>query len=309
LPRILKHPVMDQPRIVRELQLLMLLANNRYMNKKEICERFGFCERTFFRYIDTFREAGFAVKKNAYDAYRIDTAANKMSRHLSELLHFSEEEELILRAAIDSIESDTKSKELLKKKLYAVYDYKVITDMGVSKRTQRTIHELTTAIEGRRQAVLVGYRSAHSNTTTDRLVEPYAFTSGHDQVWCYEPESKMVKTFKVARIGRVEVLEAGWRYEDKHETGFVDIFRLHGTQRFPVRLRLSTRAASLLTEEYPLSEPFLKAEEGGRYLLETEVCRLEGVTRFILGLYDDVEILGGEDLRSHVRYRVQMMKG
>ena len=142
---------MDQPRIVRELQLLMLLANNRYMNKKEICERFGFCERTFFRYIDTFREAGFAVKKNAYDAYRIDTAANKMSRHLSELLHFSEEEELVLRAAIDSIESDTKSKELLKKKLYAVYDYKVITDMGVSKRTQRTIHELTTAIERHRQ--------------------------------------------------------------------------------------------------------------------------------------------------------------
>ena len=179
---------MDQPRIVRELQLLMLLANNRYMNKKEICERFGFCERTFFRYIDTFREAGFAVKKNAYNAYRIDTAANKMSRHLSELLHFSEEEELILRAAIDSIESDTKSKELLKKKLYAVYDYKVITDMGVSRRTQRTIHELTTAIEGRRQAVLVGYRSAHSNTITDRLVEPYDFTSGHDQVWCYELE-------------------------------------------------------------------------------------------------------------------------
>jgi len=139
-------------------------------------------------------------------------------------------------------------------------------------------------------------------------VEPYAFTSGHDQVWCYEPESKMVKTFKVARIQRVEVLETGWRDEDLHETGYVDIFRLHGTQRYPVRLRLSTRAASLLTEEYPLSEPFLKAEEGGRYLLETEVCRLEGVTRFILGLYDDVEILGGEDLRSHVRYRVQMMK-
>ena len=97
---------MDQPRIVRELQLLMLLANNRYMNKKEICERFGFCERTFFRYIDTFREAGFAVKKNAYDAYRIDTAANKMSRHLSELLHFSEEEAAPGEENADNDEND-----------------------------------------------------------------------------------------------------------------------------------------------------------------------------------------------------------
>ncbi|MBR3558856.1 MAG: WYL domain-containing transcriptional regulator [Bacteroidales bacterium] len=299
---------MDQPRIVRELQLLMLLANNRYMTKGEICEHFGFCERTFFRYLDTFREAGFAVKRDERNVYRIETAANKMSRHLSELLHFSEEEELVLRAAIDSIEADTKSKALLKKKLYAVYDYKVITDMGVSKRTQRTIHELTTAIEGRRRAMLAGYRSAHSNTTSDRLVEPYAFTSGHDQVWCYEPASKMVKTFKVARIGRVEILEAGWQFEDRHETAFVDIFRNHGTHRFPLRLRLTTRAASLLAEEYPLSEPFLSETAGG-FLLETEICRLEGAARFILGLYDDITILGGEELREFVRYRVKMMKG
>jgi len=58
-----------------------------------------------------------------------------------------------------------------------------------------------------------------------------------------------------------------------------------------------------------LSEPFLKAEEDGRYLLETEVCRLEGAARFILGLYDDITILGGEELREFVRYRVKMMKG
>ena len=111
---------MDQPRIVRELQLLMLLANNRYMNKTDVCRHFNFSERTFFRYIDTFREAGFAVKRNEYNVYRIETSTNKMSRHLSELLHFTEEEEMILRCAIDSIDPGTKSKESLKKKLYAL---------------------------------------------------------------------------------------------------------------------------------------------------------------------------------------------
>ena len=299
--------VMDQPRIVRELQLLMLLANNRYMNKEEVCERFGFCERTFFRYLDTFREAGFAVKRNEYNVYRIETSANKMSRHLSELLHFSEEEEMILRSAIDAIEPDTKSKELLKKKLYAVYDYKVIADLGVGPLMRQNLRDLTTAIEGRRQAVLAGYRSAHSNNISDRRVEPYAFTPDHDQVWCFELGTRMVKTFKVSRIRKVSVLEAGWQNEALHETGYVDIFRLHGTQRFPVKLRLTVRAASLLTEEYPLSAPFLKELDGGGYLLETEVCRLEGVTRFILGLYDDIEILGGEELRGYVGYRVRMM--
>lgn len=298
---------MDQPRIVKELQLLMLLANNRYMTKEEICEHFGFCERTFFRYIDTFREAGFAVKKNPYNAYRIETAGNKMSRHLSELLHFSEEEELILRSAIDSIESDTKSKELLKKKLYAVYDYKVITDMGISKRTQRTIGELATAIDGKRQAILKGYRSAHSNTTSDRLVEPYDFTSGHEQVWCYEPKSRMVKLFKISRIQRVEVLQVTWKNEDKHETGYVDIFRIHSTQLFPVKLRLTLRAANLLTEEYPLSSQYLRDEGNGRFILETDVCQLEGVARFILGLFDDIEILGGDELTAYIKYKIKMM--
>jgi len=298
---------MDQPRIVRELQLLMLLANNHYMNKSDVCRHFGFSERTFFRYLDTFREAGFAVKRDEYNVYRLETSANKMSRHLSELLHFSEEEEMILRTAIDSIEPTTKSKELLKKKLYAVYDYKVITDLGVSKHNQQTIRTLMSAIEEKRQVVLSDYRSAHSNTTTDRLVEPYAFTADHDQVWCYELGTQMVKTFKLSRIGRVEVLEKGWENESLHETGYVDIFRLHGTQRFPVRLRLSVRAASLLMEEYPLSTPHLQEQEDGRYLLETEVCRLEGVTRFVLGLYDDVEILGGEELRAHVQYKVRTM--
>ncbi len=298
---------MDQPRIVRELQLLMLLANNRYMKKEEVCRHFGFSERTFFRYIDTFREAGFAVKRNEYNVYRIETSANKMSRHLRDLLHFSEEEEMILRCAIDSIASDTKSKELLKKKLYAVYDYKVIADFGVSKLVQQNIHDLTQAICGRKQAVLSGYRSAHSNTMSDRRVEPYAFTSDHNQVWCFELDSQMVKTFKVSRIQKVDVLDTDWQHEERHETGYVDVFRMHGTQRFPVRLRLSMRAASLLSEEYPLSTPFLKASEGGSFLLETDVCRFEGVTRFILGLYDDIEILGGDDLRAHIEYKIKML--
>ena len=46
-----------------------------------------------------------------------------------------------------------------------------------------------------------------------------------------------------------------------------------------------------------------------RYMNKEEVCRLEGAARFILGLYDDIEILGGEELRAHVGYRVRMMKG
>jgi len=298
---------MDQPRIERAIQLMMVLANNRYATNDEICRRFDISERTFFRYVDTFRQAGFVVKKNENRVYRLETSMNKLTRHLSDLLHFSEEEEFLLRAAIDSIESTTQSRKQLKKKLYALYDYKVIADLAVPRRDMKTFHDLKDAVDGHRQAILKDYQSAHSNTTTDRLVEPYAFTEGLEQVWCYEVETQSVKTFKISRISSVQVQETPWQYEGEHRTGYVDVFRMHSTQRFPIRLRLSLRAANLLMEEYPLSRKYLTQAEDNRYLLETEVCSFEGVTRFILGLYNDVEILESADLKKFVQYKMQMM--
>ncbi|MBR4135579.1 MAG: WYL domain-containing protein [Bacteroidales bacterium] len=298
---------MDQPRIVRELQLLMALANNRYATNEEICDRFEFTPRTLYRYIDSFREAGFVVKKNEHGVYRLETATNKLTRHLSELLHFSEEEEVILNYAIDSIEPTTRTRELLKKKLYALYDYKAIAKVAFEKKDMKHIQLLIDAIGMRKQVILKNYRSSHSNTTSDRLVEPYAFTDTLDQIWCYEISSKTVKIFKIARIGDVETTLQSWKYEKKHKTGFVDIFRIHSTQRFPVQLKLSLRAANLLMEEYPLSTKYLTEIEGNRYLLQTDVCSFDGITRFILGLYDDIEILGSPDLKSFVQYKIKML--
>lgn len=298
---------MDQPRIVRELQLLMALANNRYATNEKICERFGFTPRTLYRYIESFREAGFVVKKNENGVYRLETATNKLTKHLSDLLHFSEEEEVILNYAIDSIEPTTRTRELLKKKLYALYDYKAIAKVAVEKRDMKHIQLLIDAIELRKQVFLKQYRSSHSNTTSDRLVEPYAFTDTLDQIWCYEISSMTVKIFKVARIGDVEITPQTWEHEKRHKTGYVDVFRIHSTQRFPVKLKLSLRAANLLMEEYPLSTKYLTQIEGNQYLLQTEVCSFDGITRFILGLYDDVEILESPDLKSFVQYKIKML--
>ena len=298
---------MDQPKIARLLNLMMLLADNHYMTNEEICSRLDFTERTLFRYIDTFRKAGFAVKKNQNNVYKLETSKNKLTRDLGELLYFSEEEAMILRSAIDSIDSRTKIKERLKKKLYAVYDYKVIADLAVENKDVKTVRDLQFAMQNSRQAYLLGYRSAHSSTTADRLVEPYAFTSAMDQIWCYEVESASVKTFKISRIQGVKILDKGWMFESEHKTGYVDIFRMHSTQRFPIKLRLSLRAANLLMEEYPLSIQFLTETDYNRYVIETDVCSFDGVARFILGLYDDIEILESAELKEYIKYKVKML--
>lgn len=128
-----------------------------------------------------------------------------------------------------------------------------------------------------------------------------------DQVWCYEIDTQMVKMFKISRIKSVEILEKDWKFEAQHKTGYIDIFRIHSTQRFPITLRLTLRAANLLMEEYPLSNQYLKLSSENNYILKTDVCSFEGVTRFILGLYDDIEILESEELKNFVNYKIKML--
>lgn len=297
----------EQPSIEKALQLLLLLADNRYLSNQEICARFGFTERTLYRYVSTFREAGFAVKKVNNGAYRLETTANKASKQVSELVQFSEEDAFLLHEAIDSIEPSTLRREKLRKNLYAVYDYKVLALAAVEKQNQKIVSKLMDAIECQIQVLLKDYRSAHSGTTTDRWVEPFRFTDAMDQIWCYEMESESVKTFKISRIGDVEFSNEQWMHKDRHESGFVDIFRMHSKERFPVKLKLSMRAASLLMEEYPLSKKYLKNVDSGKYILETEVCGFEGITRFILGLYEDIVIIGSDDLKAYVKYKVRML--
>lgn len=297
---------MDQPKIQRELQLLMLLANNKYTTQEDICNRLNISERTLYRYIDTFREAGFVVKKDDKKIYKLEIN-DKVSRQLGDLLYFSEEEAYLLKSAIDSIEINSKFKESLKKKLYAVYDYKLIAAISVEHADQKKFEEIQKAIDNRKQVCLKSYRSAHSNRTSDRYVEPYAITSTMDQVWCYEIDTQMVKMFKISRIKSVEILEKDWKFEAQHKTGYIDIFRIHSTQRFPITLRLTLRAANLLMEEYPLSNQYLKLSSENNYILKTDVCSFEGVTRFILGLYDDIEILESEELKNFVNYKIKML--
>ncbi|MBR2419362.1 MAG: HTH domain-containing protein, partial [Rikenellaceae bacterium] len=56
---------MDQPKIERVLRLMkMMTANNNY-TIDEMAERLGTSYRSIYRYIETFRNAGFVVQRKA----------------------------------------------------------------------------------------------------------------------------------------------------------------------------------------------------------------------------------------------------
>ena len=80
----------------------------------------------------------------------------------------------------------------------------------------------------------------------------------------------------------------------------MDVFRMAGPEEFRVRLRLSMKAKNLLVEEYPLAERDLRAD-GDAWVLDTGICAVAGVGRFVSGLAGEIEILDGELLRTWLR--------
>ena len=241
---------MDQPKLERLLRLMKLLTANTTYNVDQLAERLSMSRRTVYRYIDTFREAGFVIKKTG-DCIRLDKESPHF-RDISQLVHFTEEEAVILKNAIENIDDTNLLKQNLKRKLYSVYDNKTLADTVVRGKNAPNIRRLIEAIEEQRQAVLHGYQSPHGGEVRDRRVEPFAFTTNYVQVWCYDPEDGTNKLFKTSRIGSVS-LEGEWRHTAEHREGFIDAFRLHGNRRYRVRLELGMLAYNLLCEEYPLA--------------------------------------------------------
>ena len=170
------------------------------------------------------------------------------------------------------------------------------------KEDAANIATLMDAIENKRQVILHGYSSSHSGEIKDRTVEPFAFAAGKKTVWCYEPETKTNKVFKIDRISNVEILAEGWLFETHHQKGNMDIFNMTGETPVNVKLELTLRARNILIEEYPEAEKYLiPTESDDRWILETTVYQMYGIGRFYIGLAGDIQIIEAPGLLEYVR--------
>ena len=75
----------------------------------------------------------------------------------------------------------------------------------------------------------------------------------------------------------------------------------------PVQLLLGPLASSLLIEECPNAELQMTLQPDGRHLLTTEVCSYKGVGRFVLGLFDDIEVVDSPEFEKYLHERVALL--
>lgn len=289
---------MDQPKIERMLRLMKILTANTLYTVDEIAERLDMSRRTVYRYIDTFREAGFVIKKSG-NHIRLDKESPHF-KDISQLVHFTEEEAVILKRAIESIDDTNLLKQNLKRKLYSIYDNKILADTIVRGSNANNVHSLIEAIEEHHQVTLKNYRSSHGGAVRDRQVEPFAFTTNYVQVWCYDLESHTCKLFKLSRIGSVELLQTMWEHESEHHKAQIDIFRMNGNELKPIKLELGILSHNLILEEFPLAEKYLTQTDKDHWLLATDVASYAGVARFVIGLMDDIKIIDTPELEQYL---------
>jgi len=298
---------MNQPKIERVLRLIRYLVGNK-LTTTELAEKLDCNVRTVQRYIDTLKSAGFIIE---YRDRGIPYVSPKKGilREISDLVHFSEEEAYILHQAIDSIDSNTMVKENLKKKLYSIYNFPWLADIIVKPEQGSNVRNLIKAVEEKKCVILKNYRSSSSKKIHDKKVEPYKFTTNYEHIWCFDIEDHSIKSFRVSRIGIVELTDENWRFESMHREPLFDIFRCSGdTYIANAKLKLNLRAYNLLVEEFPLSEKYLKQISENEYLLDTPICRFEGITRFILGLSDCIEVIGDKKLIEYIDKKILCMK-
>lgn len=290
---------MDQPKIERLLRLMKLMTGNVNYTINDLAVRLNTSYRSIYRYIESFKDAGFVVQKLDEGVYKLGKESPYF-KDISQLIHFTDEEAHIVNQLIEGLDDTNMLKQNLRKKLCSVYNCTSMASSVVHGANATNVNAIIEAIEQRCQVVLHNYASANTEKVRDRVVEPFGFTTNYVQVWCYEPESGMNKLFKTSRIGSVELLDIAWQHADSHREGYIDIFRMTGFEQYRVQLRLGMLSRNLLIEEYPLSERDVVQIDERSWLLDTKVCNYRGIGRFVMGLLDDIDIVDSPEFKEYI---------
>lgn len=292
----------DQAKLLRVFQLIRLLKGPPEYRIAQLSQLLDCNRSTIYRYLNLLEEVGYLLDKDAQGRYFIFEA------EAAQQPHFSPAEADLLRQALSGLAADNPLREGLRRKIYLTSDLIPLADELAEAQHGRLLEQLAKACHQRYRVRLLRYRSANSDTCRDRLVEPHGFSGNYALLNAVDAESGEVRTFKLARIGRVEPLpDQASTFPPAGE--FLDVFGMAGTRPLLVELHLTERAYRLLWEEIPAARSLLLPAPGGAnagfaYQFRGEVASFLGIGRFALGLPADVHVAAPAEFREYLRQRV-----
>ena len=296
---------MRHDKLERELNLLLLLTENHNYTVPEICYRMQLSRHNFYYYLEFFRDAGFQVEHHK-PYYRI-RKDSPFFQKIGEVVHFTEDEAITIRQILDKTGDQSIQVQRLRQKLDRLYDLNILNNVELQEQLAHNLSQLYEAIKRQTMVRIEGYSSPHSNTVSDRIVEPFLLMNGNREVRCYELVSKSNKTFKLSRMKNVCLLDIPWEKQRFHREMFTDVFMFSGEQQWTVTLLMGRLAASILSEEYPKAEKYKQQEGEDHWRLERPVCSFMGIGRFVLGLFEDIEVLGCDEFKEYLHSQINKL--
>lgn len=294
---------------VRIMRVLRALLDRPYgYTKRQLADKYGVHVDTIKQDFEAIETAGFVPRYD--EKFRYALVEDQPYKQLKDLLHFSEEDQILLNEAIDQIAPHTKRGERLKQKLGSLYDYHRLGHSYLRKPYLNKVDSLMQAKKEKRQVILQDYRSSNSNIVSDRLVEPFHPSPPDDTLQAFDVEKQELRHYRISRITRVRMTDDLWQHENRHVVLPTDSFRIVDPNQVMVHLRLKVGAYNELIERFPQTKAYItEAAENEIYDLQCMVNhRFLGLTNFILGYHHQlVDVLEPESLVEHLREEVKKM--
>ncbi|MGO4818223.1 helix-turn-helix transcriptional regulator [Flavobacterium sp. W22_SRS_FP1] len=290
--------MLNQHKILRVLQLISLLKKEPPKSIKFLAGILESTDRTVYRYLDLVKELGFDLQRDSHNHFFIVSEVD------NETIDFTNEEASLLRDLLLSSGTKSNLKDALLRKIYLKSEIVIQGNNLLNANLGKIVSDLSKAIGEHKQVVLKKYQSANSNTITDRLVEPISFTDNYTSLCAFEVETAKNKYFNIERITEVELLQKQSEFESQHHLDTPDAFGFTALNGLPfdIDIRLNLRAFVLLKQEYPTVVTFVKQEpKTSNYRLKMNINNPKPVIRFVLGLLDDVEIIGSVAFKDYIK--------
>jgi predicted DNA-binding transcriptional regulator YafY len=281
----------NQNRIYRVFQLITYLKAKPAKSVKSVMEFLDTSERTVYRYLDMLKDLGFKIERDNGNRIWINTNGN------TDIIHFTNQEADYLEKLIKTTGKSNKLVESVLQKVRLSSELEIGANLLFKAHLGHIVEQISIAIIEGRQLLIKNYISAHSQTISDRIVEPMCFTDDYESVSAFEVKTKQNKYFNIERMAEVEVLDSKMKYEKEHEFYKPDIFGYQGKSLNKEKeIQMCMRAAQVLKEEYPMSVPYIKSiPESDRYYFMAKVQSFQAPGRFVLGFLEDVKVVGSKD--------------
>ncbi len=296
--------MLNQHKILRVFKLISLLKKAPAKSTRNIALMIDLTERTVYRYIDLINEIGFDVHKDKNNKYSIscnDQGANE---------YFTIEEALLIKELLLSSAKNSVLKEGIIKKLFVKSEMDMEANHIIHANNGKMVAQINEAILHQKQVVLQKYYSANSNNISNRMIEPIQFTNNYQMLCAYEVASQQNKFFSVERMSAVLPTDKSFEYTAFHHFEKPDAFGFANidNKKIKIDLMLNLRAYVILKEEYPMVIPFIKLDNKNKtYRLILEVNNPKPITRFVLGLLDEISILGSDEFLEHLKNFVSQL--